>query len=194
MVATFSADGKEVAFGREHDLWLRDLEIGVGRPLTTDGSEPIINGTTDWVYEEELSLRDAFRWSPDGTRIAYWRLDQSPIRTFHLVDQTSLYPELIPIRYPKAGTDNSRVRVGSLELATGETTWFDLGPEEDIYIPRMEWAASSDEVVIQRMNRHQNRVELLLGDARTGETRPILVETDEGLQVDEAATEERRTG
>ncbi len=179
MFAKFSPDGTKVAFVRDHDIWLADLTTGAERALTTDGDETIINGTTDWVYEEELGLRDAFRWNPDGTRIAYWRLDQSPIREFHLIDETSLYPELIPVRYPKAGTENSRVRVGSLELATGETTWFDLGPEEDIYVPRMEWAVSSEEVVIQRLNRHQNRLELLLGDAGTGETRVILTETDD---------------
>ncbi|MFQ5679563.1 MAG: S9 family peptidase [Gemmatimonadota bacterium] len=179
MFAKFSPDGNRVAFVRDHDLWLTDLESGRERRLTTDGSETIINGTTDWVYEEELALRDAFRWSPDGARIAYWQLDQSPIRAFQLVDETRLYPELIPVRYPKAGTENSRVRVGSLDLASGETIWFDLGSDQEIYVPRMEWAASAEEVVIQRLNRHQNRVELLLGSAATGETRVILTEEDD---------------
>jgi dipeptidyl-peptidase-4 len=179
MFAKFSPDAGRVAFVRDHDLFVTELATGSERRLTTSGSESIINGTTDWVYEEELGLRDAFRWSPDGRHIAYWQLDQSPIRPFYLIDETQLYPELIPVRYPKPGTPNSFVRVGSLELETGETTWFDTGDDPDIYIARMEWAASSEEVVIQRLNRHQNRLELLIGDALSGETRPLLVEEDE---------------
>ena len=179
MFAKLSPDARQVAFVRDNDLYVSDLTSGQERRLTFDGSETIINGTTDWVYEEELDLRDAFRWSPDGSRIAYWQLDQSPVRTYFLVDVLPLYPELYGIRYPKAGEANSVVRVGSIELAGGETTWFDIGPEEDIYIARMEWAASSDEVVIQRLNRHQSRIDLLLGDARTGRTTLLFSEQDE---------------
>lgn len=179
MFAKLSPDARQVAFVRDHDLYVTDLSSGEERRLTFDGGENIINGTTDWVYEEELDLRDAFRWSPDGSRIAYWRFDQSPVRTYWLVDHLPLYPELTGIRYPKAGEDNSRVQVGSLDLATGGTTWFDIGPDEDIYIARMEWAESSDEVVIQRLNRHQNRLDLLLGDARTGETTLLFSEQDD---------------
>ncbi len=189
MFAKLSPDAGAVAFVRDHDLFVTDLSTGVERRLTTDGSETIINGTTDWVYEEELGLRDAFRWSPDGRRIAYWQLDQSPIRPFFLIDETQLYPELSPVSYPKAGTPNSHVRVGSLDLETGQTTWFDTGDDPDIYIARMEWAASSEEVVIQRLNRHQNRLEVLLGDASTGGTRPLLVETDDAwVDVDDDMT------
>ncbi|MGH7540763.1 MAG: DPP IV N-terminal domain-containing protein, partial [Gemmatimonadota bacterium] len=184
MFAKFSPDGGRVAFVRDHDLWMTDLATGRERRLTSDGSETIINGTTDWVYEEELGLRDAFRWSPDGTRIAYWRFDQSPVREFYLLDQTSLYPEPIPIRYPKVGTANSLVRVGSFDLASGETTWFDLpchrapaAGGEECYIARMEWLGA-DQVVIQRLNRHQNRLELLAGHAATGAVETILVEED----------------
>ena len=189
MFAKLSPDGRMVAFVRDHDLFVTDLETGEERRLTTSGSENVINGTTDWVYEEELGLRDAFRWSPDGSRIAYWQLDQSEIRPFYLIDETSLYPELISVRYPKAGTPNSKVRVGSLEIESGETTWFDLGPEEDLYVARMEWAASSAEVAIQRLNRHQNRLDVLLGDARTGETRLLFSETDDAwVDVDDDLT------
>jgi dipeptidyl-peptidase-4 len=179
MFAKLSPDARRVAFVRENDLYVSDLTTGEERRLTFDGSETIINGTTDWVYEEELDLRDAFRWSPDGGRIAYWQLDQSPVRTYWLLDPLPLYPELDGVRYPKAGEANSRVRVGSLDLATGRTTWFDLGPEEDIYVARMEWAESSDEVVIQRLNRHQNRIDLLLGDAVTGGTSLLFSDEDD---------------
>jgi dipeptidyl-peptidase-4 len=125
MLGKFSPDGRFVSFVREHDLFLADLSTGEERALTTDGDDEIINATTDWVYEEELSFYDAYRWSPDGRRIAYWRFDQSPIKPFYMIDDLELYPEPIPVRYPKTGTANSRVRVGSLELETGATTWFD---------------------------------------------------------------------
>jgi dipeptidyl-peptidase-4 len=179
MFAKLSPDGHRAAFVRDHDLYLVDLTTGAERQLTFDGSETVVNGTSDWVYEEELRLRDAFRWSTDGERIAYWRFDQSPVRPYPLVDHSPLYPELKQIRYPKAGEANSRVQVGSLELSTGRTTWFDIGPEEDIYIARMEWAESPHEVVIQRLNRWQNRLDLLLGDAHTGETTLLFSEEDD---------------
>jgi len=179
MFAKLSPDASQVAFVRDNDLYVTDLASGEERRLTSDGSETIINGTTDWVYEEELDLRDAFRWSPDGSRIAYWRFDQGPVRTYWLVDDAPLYPELNGVRYPKAGEANSTVRVGSIGLATGETTWFDIGAEEEIYIARMEWAESSDEVLIQRLNRHQNQLDLLLGDARTGGTSLLFSERNE---------------
>ena len=179
MFAKLSPDARHVAYVRNNDLYVTDLANGTESRLTFDGSETIINGTTDWVYEEELGLRDAFRWSPDGSRIAYWRFDQSPIRTYWLVDDMPLYPELTEVRYPKAGEANSTVRVGSVELASGATTWFDIGDAEDIYIARMEWAASSEEVVIQRLNRHQSQLDLLLGDAGTGATSLLFSERDE---------------
>ena len=179
MFAKLSPDARQVAYVRDNDLYVTDLSSGEERRLTSDGSEEIINGTTDWVYEEELGLRDAFRWSPDGSRIAYWRFDQSPIRTYWLVDDLPLYPELTGVRYPKAGEANSTVRVGSVELTSGETSWFDIGDEADIYIARMEWAASSEEVVIQRLNRHQSQLDLLLGDATTGVTSLLFSERDE---------------
>ncbi len=179
MFAKLSPDGSKVAFVRDNDLWLTELATGEERRLTRDGSEAIINGTTDWVYEEELGLRDAFRWSPDGTKIAYWQFDQSPIRDFPMVDETRLYPELSHVQYPKAGTPNSIVRVGAFDLETGETTWFKVDPTNGYYIARMDWAASSSEVTIQTLTRHQNRLELLTGDATTGATRSLLVEEDE---------------
>src|SRR5881409_1253666 len=106
--AKFSPDGRLVAFVRDNNLYATELASGTERALTSDGDANVINGTSDWVYEEELNLRDAFRWSPDGRRIAFWRLDQTAIRPFYLVNQDSLYPELVPVHYPKAGTPNSR--------------------------------------------------------------------------------------
>ncbi len=131
--AKFSPDGRMVGFVRDNNLYVTDLTTGAETALTTDGGENVINGTSDWVYEEELDLRDAFRWSPDGRRIAFWRLDQSAIRPFYLIDHDSLYPALVPVRYPKAGAANSTVKIGVTELATGRTSWVDLGPDKDVY-------------------------------------------------------------
>ena len=178
MFAKFSPDGRMVGFVRDHDLFVTDLTTGVERRLTTDGSETIINGTTDWVYEEELDLADAWRWSPDGKRIAYWRFDQSPVRPFTLVDELGQYSVPVQIRYPKAGTANSTVRVGVLDLASGATTWLDVGGDPDVYIARMEWAASPRELIVQRLNRLQNRLDVLLADATTGRTRVLFTESD----------------
>ncbi len=179
--AKFSPDGRYVAFVRDHNIYVSELASGEEWALTEDGSEEIINGTTDWVYEEELSLVDGFRWSPDGKRIAFWRFDQSRIPPFYLIDLMTLYPELTPVRYPKAGTDNSEVRLGVVELASGETTWIDVEPEDggDFYIARMDFANSAAEIWFQRLNRHQSRMQLLLADVRTGESRVIMTDSDE---------------
>ena len=178
LFAKFSPSGRYVAYVRDHNIYLTDLESGEEQPLTRDGTENIINGTTDWVYEEELGIRDAFRWSPDGRRIAFLRFDQTDVRRFYMVDESELYPEMTAIPYPKSGEVNSTIRVGSLDLLNRETTWFDIGEEPDIYIARLEWADSPTELVMQRLNRHQNRLDLLMGDAETGDTRVILTETD----------------
>ena len=176
--AKFSPDGRMVGFVRDNNIYVTDLATGTETALTTDGGENVINGTSDWVYEEELDLRDAFRWSPDGRRIAFWRLDQTAIRPFYLVNQDSLYPTLVPVRYPKTGTSNSTVRIGVTELATGRTSWVDLGGEQDIYIAAMDFADSPNELWLTRLNRHQNRLDLLLADATTGAARVIMSDSD----------------
>src|SRR5207237_1773557 len=124
---------------RDHNIYVSDLATGTETALTTDGGENVINGTSDWVYEEELDLRDAFRWSPDGRRIAFWRFDQAAIRPFYLVNQDSLYPTLVPVRYPKTGTPNSTVKIGVAEVANGRTEWVDLGVEKDNNIEDMDF-------------------------------------------------------
>jgi dipeptidyl-peptidase-4 len=176
--AKFSPDGRMVGFVRDNNLYVTDLATGAETALTTDGSETIINGTSDWVYEEELDLRDAFRWSPDSRRIAFWRFDQAAIRPFYLINQDSLYPALVPVRYPKAGTPNSTLKIGVTEIATGRTSWADLGTEPDIYVAAMDFADSPTELWLTRFNRHQNRLDVLLADATSGTSRVITTDRD----------------
>jgi dipeptidyl-peptidase-4 len=175
--AKFSPDGAQVAFVRGNNIFVADPFAGRELRLTSDGGEDIINGATDWVYEEELDLRDAFRWSPDGRRIAFWRFDQSPIRPFWMLDEMELYPRLVPVRYPKAGTANSSVDIRVIDVATGHLVRIDTGDEADTYLARMDWAGS-DELVIQRLARAQDRLDVLLASATTGQSRTILTETD----------------
>jgi len=181
MFAKFSPDATRVGYVREHDLYVEDLASGRIERLTTNGSATLINGTFDWVYEEELGLRDGFRWSPDGRSIAYWQLDSTGVGIFNLIDDTdTLYPELTPIPYPKVGTTNSSARIGIVPAAGGETTWLDIpGDPRNHYLARMEWAASADEVIVQQLNRLQNRNVVYLGDRRTGRVRVVFTDEDE---------------
>ncbi len=181
MFAKFSPDNRSIAYLSQNNLYVQALGSYSIRQLTDDGAKHIINGTADWVYEEEFHLRDGFAWSPDSQSIAYWQFNTEAIKTFYMINNTdSLYPELIPIPYPKAGTQNSDCRIGVVPAAGGSTTWMDV-PEEanDYYLPRMEWAAGSDELVIQQFNRLQNRNRVLLVDRVSGESKTILLEEDE---------------
>src|SRR3989441_9681679 len=178
MFAKFSPDGRRVGFVRDNNLYVTDLATGAETALTTDGGENVINGTSDWVYEEELDLRDAFRWSPDGARIAFWRFDQTPIPTYYMLNADSLYPQLVPVRYPKAGMPNSQVRIGVVEVATAGTRWIDLGPDKESYVAALDFADSPAEIWLTRLNRHQNRLDLLLADVRTGVARVIMTDAD----------------
>ena len=180
MFAKFSPDGTRVAYVRENDLYVEELDGGAITRLTSDGSRTTINGTFDWVYEEELGLQDGWRWSPDGERIAYWQLDATGVRDFLLLNSTdSLYSYTVAVQYPKAGTTNSAGRVGVVPAGGGETLWMEVpGDPRENYIARMDWAASSDEIVMQRLNRLQNTLEIMLGDAATGQVRTIHTERD----------------
>ncbi len=181
MFAKFSPDGNRVGYVRAHDLYVEDLAGGAITRLTRDGSRTIINGTFDWVYEEELDLRDGWRWSPDGRHIAFWQLNADSVRNFDLIDNTdSLYSYIVPVQYPKAGESNSAARIGVVNAdGAGETRWLDLpGDPRNHYPARMDWAANSSELYVQQLNRLQDTLVLFLADAASGPVRPILTEGD----------------
>ena len=179
MYAKFSPAGDRVAYVREGDLYVERLADGVITRLTTGASATLVNGMTDWVYEEEFGLRDGFRWSPDGARIAYWQFDMTGVGTFLLINDTdSLYPFTVPVQYPKVGTANSAVRAGVVSAAGGPTTWIQVpGDPRNTYLPWMEWAGPA-ELLLQHLNRRQNADDVLLADATTGAVRPVLAERD----------------
>jgi len=181
MFAKLSPTGRHAAYVRERNLYVEDLRDGGVKPLTTDGGESLINGTSDWVYEEELSLRDAFRWSPDGKSIAYWQFDTTGVRVFTMINNTDgLYPRTIPFEYPKVGQQNASCRVGVVSVEGGDTRWMNVsGDPRNHYIARMEWATGSQQLVIQQLNRLQNTNRVMLAEARSGEVETILTETDD---------------
>jgi dipeptidyl-peptidase 4 len=179
--AKFAPDGKRVAYVRASNIYVEELLDGKITPLTTDGTPTLINGTFDWVYEEEFFLRDGFRWSPDGASIAYWQVDSSGVRDYVLVNTTAdLYPKLTSIPYPKVGQKNPSARLGVVSTRGGATRWVDVpGDPRDFYIARMDWAGGSEELIFQRLNRLQNTLDVRLADAHSGRSRSILVDKDE---------------
>lgn len=190
MFAKFSPDGTRVGYVRENNLYVEDLADNRITQLTRDGSKRIINGTFDWVYEEELDLRDGWRWSPDGRSIAYWQLDTDGVPDYYLINDTdSLYPTITTIQYPVAGQTNSAARVGVVSASGGVTRWLAIpGDPRNNYIARMNWAGNSDEVLLLHLNRRQNQLNVMIGDRRTGLVRTILSEKDEAwvdVDIDE---------
>ncbi len=181
MFAKFSPDGTRVGYVRQNNVYVESLADGTITQLTHDGSETIINGTFDWVYEEEFSLRDGFRWSADGQKIAYWQLDAEGVGEFLMINNTdSLYSFTIPLQYPKTGTTNSSCRIGVVHLDTRNTIWVqDNDDPRNHYLARMEWAGGTDELIIQHLNRLQNTNEVRLTDAMTGQTRTVMTDRDE---------------
>lgn len=176
----FSPDGSKLAFIRGYDLHMIDLASGKETALTAGGDENrILNGITDWVYWEELWGRDStgFWWSPDGTRIAYYQFDEEPVAAYPLVDVSGQYPEVKWQKYPKAGTDNPRVRIGVLDLGSRETTWLDTGPDPTEYLARVHWHPDGGGLAVQRLNREQDRLDVLLCGAGDGVCRTLLTET-----------------
>ncbi|MET4896640.1 S9 family peptidase [Sphingomonadaceae bacterium jetA1] len=180
LYASFSPDSRRIAYVHANNLYVQPVEGGAPVALTTDGDAYIVNGLADWVYEEEFSLHRAFAWSPDSRRIAFFRFDTRGVGTFYMIKNTGgQYSSIIPLQYPKAGTTNSAVTVGAVDIDGGQTRWFRLeGDPRQHYVPQMSWAGGSDAVFIQQSNRLQNIYKVLLGDPATGAVRPVLTERD----------------
>lgn len=178
MFAKFSPDGSRVAYVSGNNIYVEDLSGSSVVQLTHDGTEEIVNGTFDWVYEEEFACRDGFRWSPDSRYIAYWQSDTKGTGWFDIIDNVdSLYPKILRFPYPKAGTLNSAVKVGYVPAGGGATTWIDIpGDARENYIPRMEFIPESNELFIQQMNRAQNTNHVWV--AKIGESKPVNIFTD----------------
>lgn len=162
MYAKLAPIGPRVAYVRDRNLYVEDLRDGRITRLTDSRSPDEINGTFDWVYEEEFNLRDGYRWSPDGNRIAYWQLNTAGMREYPLVNTTdSLYPTITPVKYPKVGERNAACRIGVVPALSGPTYWVPLdGDPRENYVAFLEWA-DSEELLLQRFNRLQNTVAVL---------------------------------
>ena len=180
MFAKFSPDASRVAYVSKQNIYVEDLATGINKQITFDGGANIINGTFDWVYEEELDDRDGFRWSPDGNDIAYWQSDTKNIGTFYLIDNIdSIYSRPIPLPYPKVGTKLSAVKVGVISAAGGKTKWFNIpGDPANNYLARMDFIPHSGEVMVQQLNRPQNSNKIWIGNIKTMSLKNIYTESD----------------
>ncbi len=180
MFAKFSPDASRVAYVSKNNLYVEDVKTGNTIRLTNDGNETIVNGTFDWVYEEEFNCRDGFRWSPDGKYIAYWQSDTKGTGVFDMIDNVdSLYAQVIHFPYPKAGTTNSAVKIGYVSANGGATTWLDIpGDPRNNYLPRMEFIPESDELFIQQLNRPQNTNKVWIAKISDNSLKNIFTDTD----------------
>lgn len=176
--AKLSPDGSKVGYTFDNNIYVQDVATGKVTQITFDGSKDIINGQFDWVYEEEFGQSDGWRWSPDSKKIAFWRVDQSKEPTFSWTEFEGIYGSVRTIHYPKAGGTNATVKIGVYNLDSARTVWMDTGVNSNQYIPRIKWTNDSNVLSIERMNRLQNKLELMLADVNTGKTKIILTETD----------------
>jgi len=174
----FSPDGKWASFLRAHNLWVVELATGKERQLTHGGSELLREGELDWVYPEELELLTAYWWAPDSSAIAYLEMDESKVTRYPLVNYLEIAAPVEMESYPQAGGANPVVRVGVVELAGGEGKWMDTGAEKDVYLPRVAWTPDSKHLVIQRLNRAQNELDVLEADRAIGKTTTLFEEKD----------------
>ena len=181
MFGKFSPDAKHFAWVWKDNIYVQDLASREVKALTSDASETVINGLFDWAYEEEFSILDGFKWSPDSQLIAYWQLDTHAAQDFFLINNTdTLYPTVTAIPYPKVGEENSAAKIGVVPIDTGETVWVTLpGVPKDMYVPRMDWADNSEQVLIQQLNRKQDTNRFFYADARSGEITNFMTEREE---------------
>lgn len=180
MFAKFSPNGTQVAFVRKNNLYVQSLADLKMVALTKDSSNSIINGTSDWVNEEELNLRDAFRWSPAGKQILFWQFDTKGVKRFWLMNQAdSKTQAFTTFPYPTAGEKNSATRLGIISSGGGETKWLEIaGDPREHYLPKAEWTTDGKAVLVHQFNRLQNTLKVLIADPATGKTKLVLTETD----------------
>ena len=179
MYADFSPSGDKVAYVNSNNLFIKDLSNGKTIQITTDGElNQIINGATDWVYEEEFGLTQAFFWSPDGKKIAFYKFDEREVNEFSMdIFNAELYPSQYQFKYPKAGEDNSKLSIHIYNIDDGETTTISLNNSYE-YIPRMGWTKSNDLLYILAMNRHQNKLDFILYNTKNSTSEILFSEKD----------------
>ena len=176
-LAEYSPDGTQIAFVRKNNLFIKDIGENIEIQITNDGENgKIINGTTDWVYEEEFSFTKGFYWSPDNKYIAFYKFDETNVKEFSIEKYGSLYPEKYNYKYPKAGEDNSIVSINIYDVLNKSIKTIDIGDETDIYIPRIKWTNDPNLLSIQRMNRLQNKLEILIADISKNQTEVVYTE------------------
>ncbi len=187
MYPKFSPDGSRVAYVYQdksnqkvvYNIYVEEVKTGKIRQLTFDTRDRSINGTFDWVYSEELFCTDGFRWSEDGTRIAFWNIDASKVRNYLMLNTTdSTYSYTVPVEYPKAGEDPSPAKIGVVEVATAKTKWMNLeGDPRQNYLTKMEWSAKN-ELIIQQLSRKQNVSKILVANTISGSSKLLWSDTD----------------
>ena len=179
MFAKLSPDGKKCGYVSEHNLFVEDIATGQVNKLTQDGTRKLINGTFDWVYEEEFGCRDGFRWSPDGTKIAFWQVDATKIRDYYMLNTTdSNYSHVIPVEYPKVGESPSPVRIGVVDINAGPIKWMNIeGDPQQHYLVRMEWDGPN-EIMVQQLDRKQQESKILYCNTTDGSARVIWTDHD----------------
>ncbi|MCW1148085.1 S9 family peptidase [Flavobacterium lacisediminis] len=177
---TFSADGTKIAYAFENNLYVHDMVSGAKIQITNDGKKnKIINGITDWVYEEEFAFVKAYDWNVTGTKIAYIKFDETEVPEFSMdMYNEGLYPTQTVFKYPKAGEKNAIVSLHIFDLKSGTTKKINLGDYKDFYIPRIKWTNDAATLSVQVMNRHQNNLDLHFVDANAGTTKIVLNEKD----------------
>jgi len=171
-----SPDGKRVGYVLDNNLYITDFRGKSRRAITTDGSPDIFNGIFD--YSSGFFRRNAWQWSPDGKRIAFWRLDATEVNVFYIVDELERYNTVRPLKYANTGDSHAVYQIGIFDVESGRTLWMDIGHENQDYIPRVDWINSSQELAIQRLYRSHKKLDLLLGDANSGKTKLIVTDSD----------------
>lgn len=178
-LAQFSPDASKVAFVKENNIFIKDITNNTELKVTFDGEiNKIINGATDWVYEEEFAFDNGMQWNTSGNKIAYYRFNEEKVPEFSMDLFTDLYPSQSQFKYPKAGETNSTVEIFIYDLNSKKTTKANINVEEEFYIPRIKWTLDENVLSVQRMNRHQNQLDFILVDAKDGSSQTIFTEND----------------